>query len=81
MVDDESGDGRTGLDGLVSELKDLNVDSVSGIGVAFALLAKVGPPGLYRLILQYIASYLIMKTHCTPGQIGGNSSLNTIPFV
>ena len=52
MVDEERGEGRTGLEGLVSEAKDLNVDSVSGTGVALALLAKVGPPDLGRRIID-----------------------------
>ena len=70
MVDDERGDGRTGLEGLVSELKDLKVDSESGIGVALALLAKVGPPGLCRRIVEYIAAQNDVESYCTPSQRG-----------
>lgn len=45
IVDAVSGDGRTGLDGFVSELKVLINDRASGTGAVFAL-AKVGVPGL-----------------------------------
>lgn len=45
IVDAVSGDGRTGLAGLVSELNVLINDMASGTGAAFAL-AKVGAPGL-----------------------------------
>lgn len=45
MVDAVSGEGRTGLDGFVSELNDLIRDNVSGTGEAFALLANVELPG------------------------------------
>ena len=51
IVDAVSGEGLIGLEGLPSELKDLKVDIVSGIGAAPALLAKVGPPGLWRRML------------------------------
>ena len=46
-----SGEGLMGLEGLPSELKDLNVDIVSGIGEAPTLLAKVEPAGLCRRML------------------------------
>ena len=46
IVDAVRGDGRIGLDGFVSELKDLINDNASGTGAAFALLANVEAPGL-----------------------------------
>ena len=46
IVDAVRGDGRIGLDGFVSELKDLTNDNASGTGAAFALLANVEAPGL-----------------------------------
>ena len=46
IVDAVSGEGRIGLDGFVSELKDLINDNASGTGAAFALLANVDAPGL-----------------------------------
>ena len=52
MVDAVKGDGRIGLDGLVSELNVLIRDRASGIGAAFALLANVVPPApLWRRIV------------------------------
>lgn len=45
MVEAVSGDGRTGLDGFVSELKVRINDKASGTGAAFAF-AKVGVPDL-----------------------------------
>lgn len=45
MVDAVSGEGRTGRDGFVSELKVRIRDRASGTG-ALALLAKDGPPAL-----------------------------------
>lgn len=51
IVDAASGEGRTGLDGFVSELKDLTSEYESGTEGAFALLAKVGPPLLCRRIV------------------------------
>lgn len=55
MVDAVSGDGRIGLDGFVSELNDLIKESASGIGAAFALLAKVVPPAprCRRILSRY----------------------------
>ena len=44
MVDAVKGDGRTGREGLVSELKVLMSERASGTGGALALLAKVVPP-------------------------------------
>lgn len=46
MTDAVNGDGRTGLEGLLSELKVLISDKASGTGAAFALLANVVPPAL-----------------------------------
>lgn len=48
MVDAVSGDGRTGLEGFVSELKVLMSERASGTGGALALLAKVVPPAPLR---------------------------------
>lgn len=48
MVDAVKGEGRTGLEGFVSELKVLMSDSASGTGGALALLANVVPPAPLR---------------------------------
>ena len=52
MVEAARGEGRTGLDGFVSESKVLINESASGTGATFALLAKVGVPALWRRILN-----------------------------
>lgn len=49
IVEAVSGDGRTGLDGFVSELKVRINDKASGTGAALDL-AKVGVPDLWRRI-------------------------------
>lgn len=48
MVEAVRGEGRTGLEGFVSELKVLISDRASGTGGALALLAKVVPPAPVR---------------------------------
>lgn len=48
MVDAVSGEGRTGLEGFVSELKVRMSERASGTGGALALLAKVVPPAPLR---------------------------------
>lgn len=52
MVDAVRGDGRIGLEGLLSELKVLIKVRASGMGAAFALLAKVVPPPLLPCLLE-----------------------------
>ena len=65
IVEAVSGEGRTGLAGFVSELKDLIRDNAAGTGAAFAL-AKVGPPDLWRLILKpYNPGYDKVDVICT----------------
>ena len=44
MVEAVSGEGRTGREGLDSELNVRMSEMVSGIGAVFARLAKVVPP-------------------------------------
>ena len=56
MVDAVSGEGRTGREGFVSELKVLISDRASGTGGALALLANVMPPAPLRrdrMLLRY----------------------------
>lgn len=45
-VDAASGEGRIGLEGLLSELKVRNMERLSGNGGAFPRLANVVPPAL-----------------------------------
>lgn len=52
IVDAVKGDGLTGLEGLLSELKVLINDRASGTGAAFALLANVVPPPLLPCLLE-----------------------------
>ena len=58
IVDAVNGDGRTGLDGFDSELNVLISERASGIGVAFALVAKAVPPALvlWRRMIQCVTS-------------------------
>lgn len=56
MVEAVRGEGRTGLEGFVSELKVLMSDRASGTGGALVLLAKVVPPApdrRNRILLRY----------------------------
>lgn len=66
MVDAVSGDGLIGLDGFVSELNDLIRESASGIGAAFALLAKVVPPAprWRRMLLRYSIPIEAKQRYC-----------------
>lgn len=48
MVEAVRGEGRTGREGFVSELKVRMSDNASGTGGALALLAKVVPPAAVR---------------------------------
>lgn len=66
MVDAVSGDGRIGLDGFVSELNVLIRESASGMGAAFALLAKAVPPAprWRRIPLRYRIPNGVTQLYC-----------------
>ena len=65
MVEAVRGDGRIGLVGLVSELKDLIVDILSGTAAVPAFAAKEGPPGLWRRMPGIW--YVVSKKKAHPG--------------
>ena len=67
IVDAVSGEGLTGLDGFDSELNVLISDRVSGIGAAFALVAKAVPPALLlwrRIIGWWLARREVEGQSC-----------------